>query len=177
MQQQPVAVVPPSPSDSPAEVIAAVDLGSNSFHMVVAQDQHGQLKVIDRSREMVRVGAEGNSAGKLSKESKERAIECLQRFGQRLQEMQADSVRVVGTNTLRVAKNRAEFIQRAEDALGHPIQIISGVEEERLIYQGTIHSLTGPDGKWLVIAIGGGRTEVIIGEQGEPLLMESVQMG
>jgi len=174
----------PSPISKPGElssesssVIAAVDLGSNSFHMVVAQDQHGQLKVIDRIREMVRLGAELNSAGKLSKESKERAIECLQRFGQRLQEMQADSVRVVGTNTLRVAKNRAEFIQRAEDALGHPIQIISGVEEARLIYQGTIHSITGPDGKWLVIDIGGGSTEVIIGEQGEPLLMESVQMG
>jgi len=164
-------------SSKPSSVIAAVDLGSNSFHMVVAQDQHGQIKVIDRIREMVRLGAGLNSSGKLSKESKERAIECLQRFGQRLQEMHADSVRVVGTNTLRLAKNSAEFIQRAEEALGHPIQIISGVEEARLIYQGTIHSITGPEGKWLVIDIGGGSTEVIIGEQGEPLLMESVQMG
>ncbi len=164
-------------SSDPSSVIAAVDLGSNSFHMVVAQDQHGQLKVIDRIREMVRLGAGLNSSGKLSKESKERAIECLQRFGQRLQDMHADSVRVVGTNTLRVAKNSAEFLQRAESALGHPIQIISGVEEARLIYQGTIHSITGPEGKWLVVDIGGGSTEVIIGEQGEPLLMESVQMG
>jgi len=164
-------------SSEPSSVIAAVDLGSNSFHMVVAQDQHGQLKVIDRIREMVRLGAGLNSSGKLSKESKERAIECLQRFGQRLQEMHADSVRVVGTNTLRVAKNSAEFIQRAEEALGHPIQIISGVEEARLIYQGTIHSITGPEGKWLVVDIGGGSTEIIIGKQGEPLLMESVQMG
>lgn len=164
-------------SSEPSSVIAAVDLGSNSFHMVVAQDQHGQLKVIDRMREMVRLGAGLNASGKLSKESKERAIECLQRFGQRLQEMHADSVRVVGTNTLRVAKNSAEFIQRAEDALGHPIQIISGVEEARLIYQGTIHSITGPEGKWLVADIGGGSTEIIIGEQGKPKLMESVQMG
>ena len=164
-------------SSKPSSVIAAVDLGSNSFHMVVAQDQHGQLKVIDRIREMVRLGAGLNSSGKLSKESKEKAIECLERFGQRLQEMCADSVRVVGTNTLRVAKNSTEFIQRAEEALGHPIQIISGVEEARLIYQGTVHSITGPDGKWLVIDIGGGSTEIIIGEQGEPLLMESVQMG
>ncbi|QMU61926.1 MAG: exopolyphosphatase [Gammaproteobacteria bacterium] len=164
-------------SSDPSSVIAAVDLGSNSFHMVVAQDQHGQLKVIDRIREMVRLGAGLNSSGKLSKESKERAIECLQRFGQRLQEMHADSVRVVGTNTLRVAKKSAEFIQRAEEALGHPIQIISGVEEARLIYQGTIHSLTGPEGKWLVVDIGGGSTEVIIGMQGNPLLMESVEMG
>ncbi len=174
----------PSPISSPGElssdpssVIAAVDLGSNSFHMVVAQDQHGQLKVIDRIREMVRLGAGLNASGKLSKESKERAIECLQRFGQRLQEMHADSVRVVGTNTLRVAKNSAEFIQRAEEALGHPIQIISGVEEARLIYQGTIHSITGPEGKWLVVDIGGGSTEIIIGKKGIPLLMESVQMG
>lgn len=174
----------PSPISSPAElasdpssVIAAVDLGSNSFHMVVAQDQHGQLKVIDRIREMVRLGAGLNSSGKLSKESKERAIECLQRFGQRLQEMHADSVRVVGTNTLRVAKNSTEFIQRAEEALGHPIQIISGVEEARLIYQGTIHSISGPEGNWLVVDIGGGSTEIIIGKEGDPLLMESVQMG
>jgi exopolyphosphatase/guanosine-5'-triphosphate,3'-diphosphate pyrophosphatase len=164
-------------SSDPSSVIAAVDLGSNSFHMVVAQDQHGQLKIIDRMREMVRLGAGLNSSGKLSKESKERAIECLQRFGQRLREMHADSVRVVGTNTLRVAKNSVEFIQCAEEALGHPIQIISGVEEARLIYQGTIHSITGPEGKWLVVDIGGGSTEVIIGKRGNPLLMESVQMG
>ncbi len=164
-------------SSSPSSVIAAVDLGSNSFHMVVAQDQHGQLKIIDRIREMVRLGAGLNSSGKLSKESKERALECLQRFGQRLKEMHADSVRVVGTNTLRVAKNSAEFIQHAEEALGHPIQIISGVEEARLIYQGTIHSITGPKGKWLVVDIGGGSTEIIIGKEGVPLLMESVQMG
>ncbi len=164
-------------SSEPTSVIAAVDLGSNSFHMVVAQDQHGQLKVVDRMREMVRLGAGLNASGKLSKQAKESAIECLQRFGQRLQEMHANSVRVVGTNTLRVAKKNAEFIQRAEEALGHPIQIISGVEEARLIYQGTIHSITGPDGNWLVVDIGGGSTEVIIGEQGEPKLMESVQMG
>ena len=164
-------------SSEPSSVIAAVDLGSNSFHMVVAQDQHGQLKVVDRMREMVRLGAGLNSAGKLSEEAKERAIECLQRFGQRLQEVHADSVRVVGTNTLRVAKKSTEFIQRAEEALGHPIQIISGVEEARLIYQGTIHSITGPEGNWLVVDIGGGSTELIIGNKGDPLLMESVQMG
>ena len=164
-------------SSEPSSVIAAVDLGSNSFHMVVAQDQHGQLKIVDRMREMVRLGAGLNSSGKLSEESKERAIECLQRFGQRLQEMHADSVRVVGTNTLRVAKNSAKFIQRAEEALGHPIQIISGVEEARLIYQGTVHSITGPEGNWLVVDIGGGSTEIIIGNKGKPLLMESVQMG
>ncbi len=173
----------PSPISNPGEltsdssVIAAVDLGSNSFHMVVAQDQHGQLKVVDRIREMVRLGAGLNASGKLSKDSQARGIECLQRFGQRLKEMHADSVRVVGTNTLRVAKNGADFIQQAEEALGHPIQIISGVEEARLIYQGTIHSITGPEGKWLVADIGGGSTELIIGESGEPLLMESVQMG
>ena len=174
----------PSPISYPGElsstassVIAAVDLGSNSFHMVVAQDQHGQLKIIDRMREMVRLGAGLNSAGILSEESQARGIECLEKFGQRLQEMHADSVRVVGTNTLRVAKNGSEFIQRAEEALGHPIQVISGVEEARLIYQGTIHAITGPDEKWLVVDIGGGSTEVIVGEKGEPLLMESVHMG
>ena len=160
-----------------SSVIAAVDLGSNSFHMVVAQDQHGRLKVIDRIREMVRLGAGLSQSGELSRDSQERALECLQRFGQRLREMHADSVRVVGTNTLRLAKNSTELIQRAEDALGHPIQVISGVEEARLIYQGAIQSITGPDGKWLIVDIGGGSTELIVGEQGRPLLMESVQMG
>ena len=164
-------------SPDASSVIAAVDLGSNSFHMVVAQDQHGQLKVIDRIREMVRLGAGFLENGELSKESQERAIECLQRFGQRLQDMHADSVRVVGTNTFRKAKNRTEFIQRAENALGHPIQVVSGIEEARLIYQGTIHSITGPEGKWLVVDIGGGSTELIVGEQGKPDLMESVHMG
>ncbi len=174
----------PSPTTSPnefasgiSEVIAAVDLGSNSFHMVVAQDQHGQLKVIDRIREMVRLGAGLDESGELSQESQERAIECLQRFGQRLQDMHANSVRVVGTNTFRRAKNSKKFTQRAEEALGHPIQIISGFEEARLVYQGSIHSIAGPDGKWLVVDIGGGSTEVIIGEKGEPIIMESVQMG
>ncbi|MCY3803987.1 MAG: Ppx/GppA family phosphatase, partial [Gammaproteobacteria bacterium] len=168
------------PDDPPLEVssvIAAVDLGSNSFHMVVARDEHGQLKVIDRIREMVRLGAGLNASGKISEDAQVRAIECLQRFGQRMQEMHADSVRVVGTNTFRRAKNSSEFIQRAEEALGHPIQVISGVEEARLIYHGTIHSVTGPPGKWLVIDIGGGSTEIIIGEKSRPILMESVQMG
>ena len=174
----------PSPISYPDElssgassVIAAVDLGSNSFHMVVAQDQHGQLKVIDRIREMVRLGDGLDDVGELTEESQLRAIECLQRFGQRLRDMHASSVRVVGTNTFRLAKNSSEFVLRAEEALGHPIQIISGVEEARLIYHGTIHSISGPEGKWLVVDIGGGSTELIIGENGKPILMESVQTG
>ncbi len=177
MQVPPLVQYPEELSAETSSVIAAVDLGSNSFHMVVARDQHGQLKVIDRIREMVRLGAGLDQSGNLSKQSQERAIECLQRFGQRLREMHADSVCVVGTNTLRRAKRSVKFMRRAELALGHPIQVISGVEEARLIYQGSIHSITGPAGKWLVVDIGGGSTEVIIGEQGKPLLMESVQLG
>ena len=177
MQIPTLTTYPDELSSSNSSVIAAVDLGSNSFHMVVAQDQHGQLKVIDRIREMVRLGAGLDQFGHLTSESQERAIECLQRFGQRLRDMHANSVRVVGTNTFRLAKNSAEFIQRLEEALGHPIQVVSGVEEARLIYQGTVHSITGPDGKWLVVDIGGGSTEIIIGEKGKPLLMESVQIG
>ena len=168
---------PEEPSSGISSVIAAVDLGSNSFHMVVARDQHGQLKVIDRLREMVRLGAGLDPSGEISTEAQDRAIKCLQRFGQRMQEMHAHSVRVVGTNTFRLVKNSGEFIQRAEKALGHPIQVISGVEEARLIYHGTIHSITGPQGKWLVIDIGGGSTEIIIGEKSKPILMESVRMG
>lgn len=171
------AIYPEKSSPETPSVIAAVDLGSNSFHMVVAHDQHGQLKIIDRIREMVRLGAGLDDSGRICEEAQERAIKCLQRFGQRMQEMHAHSVRVVGTNTFRHAKNNSGFVQRAEEALGHPIQVISGVEEARLVYHGTTHSITGPHGKWLVVDIGGGSTEVIIGEQREPILMESVQMG
>ena len=171
------AAFPEELSPEISSVIAAVDLGSNSFHMVVARDQHGQLKIVDRIREMVRLGAGLDASGMISQEAQDRAIGCLRRFGQRMQEMHAHSVRVVGTNTFRRARNSGAFIQRAEEALGHPIQVISGVEEARLVYHGTTHSITGPQGKWLVVDIGGGSTEVIIGQKREPILMESVQMG
>ena len=106
-----------------------------------------------------------------------RALACLQRFGQRLRDMHADSVRVVGTNALRLAHRKQAFLERAREALGHPIEIIAGMEEARLIYSGVAHTLPSEPGKRLVVDIGGGSTELIIGEGLNPLELESLQMG
>jgi len=159
------------------EVLAAVDLGSNSFHMVVARYSHGQLVIIDRLREMVRLAAGVGEDGRFDKEVAARAIACLERFGQRLRDMHARSVRVVGTNALRIARRKQAFLERAREALGHPIEIVSGMEEARLIYSGVAHNLPNEPGRRLVIDIGGGSTELIIGEGYEPLQLESLQMG
>jgi exopolyphosphatase/guanosine-5'-triphosphate,3'-diphosphate pyrophosphatase len=159
------------------DVLAAVDLGSNSFHLVVARYSHGQLVVIDRMREMVRLGAGVNADGRLDKQVAARALGCLERFGQRLRDMNAASVRVVGTNALRIARRKQAFLERAREALGHPIEIISGMEEARLIYSGVAHTLPAEPGRRLVIDIGGGSTELAIGEGYEPQLLESLKLG
>jgi exopolyphosphatase / guanosine-5'-triphosphate,3'-diphosphate pyrophosphatase len=159
------------------DVLAAVDLGSNSFHMVVARHSHGQLVIIDRLREMVRLAAGVAENGRIDKDVAARALACLQRFGQRLRDMHADSVRVVGTNALRLAHKKQAFLERAREALGHPIEIIAGMEEARLIYAGVAHTMPSEPGKRLVADIGGGSTELIIGEGLNPLELESLQMG
>ena len=156
---------------------AAVDLGSNSFHMVVSRIDDSVQTVIDRVREMVQLGSGLDNKNHLSEEASERALECLTRFGERLRGMDADNVRIVGTNTLRKARNAASFIRRAEEALGFPIEIISGIEEARLIYLGVSQTLQGDRGRRLVIDIGGGSTELIVGEKTLPLHMESLYMG
>ncbi len=159
------------------DVLAAVDLGSNSFHMVVARHSHGQLVILDRLREMVRLAAGLGDSGRLDDEATDRALRCLERFGQRLRAMQAGSVRVVGTNALRRARHKRGFLERARAALGHPIEIISGLEEARLIYSGVAHTSPMNPDKRLVIDIGGGSTEVVIGEGFNPLLLESLSVG
>ena len=157
------------------DVLAAVDLGSNSFHMVVARYSHGQLVILDRLREMVRLAAGLGDSGRLDDTATERALRCLERFGQRLRAVRADSVRVVGTNALRRAKRKRWFLERARAALGHPIEIISGLEEARLIYSGVAHTSPMSPDKRLVIDIGGGSTEVVIGVGFDPLLLLSTQ--
>jgi len=159
------------------DVLAAVDLGSNSFHMVVARYTHGQLVILDRLREMVRLGAGLEADGRLNKDVAARALACLERFGQRLRDMRPDSVRVVGTNALRRARRKEAFIERAREALGHPIEIVSGIEEARLIYSGVSHTMPVGPGRRLVCDIGGGSTEIVIGEGHQPLEMESLQTG
>jgi len=157
--------------------MAAVDLGSNSFHMVVARYSHGQLVILDRLREMVRLAEGLDAHGRLDKAVSSRALECLERFGQRLRDMKAESVRVVGTNTLRKAHRKQTFLERAREALGHPIEIISGIEEARLIYLGVANTMPNDPGKRLVVDIGGGSTELIIGEGFNPLRLESLYIG
>ncbi len=159
------------------ESYAAVDLGSNSFHMIVANLVDGQLQVIDRMKEMVRLASGLNNKQELTEESMLRALECLQRFGQRIREIPQVNVRAVGTNTLRQARNGNVFLSQAHDALGHPIEIIAGREEARLIYSGVAHSLYDEDSKRLVVDIGGGSTEVIIGQGFDAYCTESLYMG
>jgi exopolyphosphatase/guanosine-5'-triphosphate,3'-diphosphate pyrophosphatase len=172
---------PPAVTDDAASgdagVLAAVDLGSNSFHMVVARVDRGELIILDRLREMVRLGAGLDDDGTLSQEAVERAIACLARISERLQAMHAGDVRVVGTNTLRKARNKDEFLDRLAAVLGHAIDIISGVEEARLVYLGAVHSLPKLQGDRLVVDIGGGSTELIVGSGVEPRYLESLYMG
>ncbi len=157
--------------------LAAVDLGSNSFHMIVTRLTDGNIQVVDRLREMVRLRAGLNKQRKLSKEAQQRALDCLQRFAQRLENIPPGNIRIVGTNTLRSAKNASTFLARAQDILGNPIQVISGIEEARLIYLGVAHSLAENGMRRLVIDIGGGSTEIIIGRKFTPIRMESLPLG
>lgn len=159
------------------ESYAAVDLGSNSFHMIVANLVDGRLQIIDRMKEMVRLASGLNDRHELSKESMQLALECLQRFGQRIREIPHLNVRAVGTNTLRQARNGSVFLSQAHSALGHPIEIIAGREEARLIYSGVAHSLYDEVHQRLVIDIGGGSTELIIGCGFETYATESLYMG
>ncbi len=165
-----------APLTSPAELVA-LDLGSNSFHMVIAHLVGGQLQFIDRLRERVAL-AEGLDADKVLVDAAfTRGVECLERFGQRLRPMRSPQVRAVGTNTLRKARNARAFIDAAEEALGHPIEVISGAEEARLVYLGVSHALADESGRRLVVDIGGGSTECILGERFEAFRTESLHMG
>jgi len=159
-------------------MVAAVDLGSNSFHMIIASlEENGTLKVIDKIKEMVRLGAGLNSKKQLDEQTQLRALECLSRFSQRLQNINKEDIRIAGTNTLRIAKNSHKFIKRARKVLDHRIEIISGVEEARLVYHGAVYSLAELGNKRLVVDIGGGSTEIIIGENNTPIKLESLEMG
>ncbi|WP_328988005.1 exopolyphosphatase [Thiorhodovibrio winogradskyi] len=159
------------------ETFAALDLGSNSFHLLIARSDGGTLKVIDRYKEMVRLGEGLTESRDLRPDVAERALACLERIGQRLRALKPANVRVVGTNTLRQLRNGADFLARAEAAVGQPIEVIAGREEARLIYLGVAHGLAIGDEKRLVIDIGGGSTELIVGHGFTPLLRESLHMG
>ncbi|WP_049723232.1 exopolyphosphatase [Gilvimarinus polysaccharolyticus] len=162
---------------SGASQIAAIDLGSNSFHMIIAQWENQQLTLQDKLREPVRMGWGLQADGNLSDEARDQALACLERFGERLRDFPSGSVRAVGTKTLRSITNSKEFLKLAQEKLGHPVEIISGDEEARLIYLGVAHSIAPDDKSRLVIDIGGGSTEVIVGTGMQPSIKESLSMG
>ncbi len=164
-------------SNPEQQTYAAVDLGSNSFHMLVARREHGELRVLDRIREMVRLGGGLDAAGKLDPDTRQRALDCLARFGQRLRGIPAENVRSVGTQTFRRLHDSIEFLHASEQALGCPVDIIAGREEARLVYLGVTQWVSGEEHRQLVIDIGGGSTELVIGEGFEPLELESLQFG
>lgn len=157
--------------------LAAVDLGSNSFHMVVARFTQDGLQVIDRLRDPVRMAAGLTPDGQLLPEVRDRALACLARFGQRLRGLPRSRIRAAATNAVRQMRAPRAFLMTAETALGAPIEVVSGREEARLIYLGVAHYLNDPKQRQLVIDVGGGSTELVIGQGFEALETESLQMG
>ncbi|WP_305805570.1 exopolyphosphatase [Stenotrophomonas sp. YIM B06876] len=160
------------------DLLAAIDMGSNSFHMVIARYLLGQLRVVDRLRETVRMADGLDGHGGISADARQRALECLARFGQRIRDIPPLRVRALATNTVRQLRSPLAFLMPAETALGHAIEVVSGREEARLIYLGVAHAQPPhTDQHRLVIDIGGGSTEFIIGRRFETLERESLQAG
>lgn len=145
--------------------------------MIVGELRHGQITIIDRIRETVRLSEGLDQHGTLTEAARRRALDCLAQFGQRLRDMHASSVRTAGTSALRRASDSLAFRREAEEALGHPIEVISGIEEARLIFKGVAHSLPPFEGTRLVLDIGGGSTELILGRNQTPSALESLNMG
>lgn len=158
--------------------VAAIDLGSNSFHMIVAKlEDSGTLSIIDRLQDTVRLGGGLDSRGYIDEAAQTRAFACLETFAQRISDLPQSAIRIAGTNTLRVAKNARAFVKQAERILNHPIEIIEGREEARLIYLGVAHGLATKEGRRMVVDIGGGSTEFIIGQGMKTLRRESLYTG
>lgn len=158
-------------------MLASVDLGSNSFRLQICQNNNGQPQLVENIKQMVRFAAGLNEQKILDADSQQRALDCLAQFGERLRGFDAACVRAVATNTFRVAKNIAEFLPKAEAALGFPIEVIAGREEARLIYTGVVHTFPSEGRKMLVVDIGGGSTEFIVGRDVHPILTESLPLG
>ena len=158
------------------ELLAAIDMGSNSFHLAIARVDHGEVKKVASMSEKVQLAAGLDENKNLTEAAQQRGLACLARFVGRLSSVQSNRFRIVAPNALRQAKNGHEFIQKAAEILPKPIEIIAGREEARLIYLGVSHTMAN-SGRRLVIDIGGGSTELIIGEEFEPIHTESVQMG
>ena len=158
-------------------LLASVDLGSNSFRLQICRNHNGQPQTVENIKQMVRFAAGLDSNKQLDTASQERALTCLAQFSERLRGFTPDQVRAVATNTFRVAKNIDEFLPRAEAALGFPIEVIAGREEARLIYTGVMHTYPSSGKKLLIIDIGGGSTEFILGSTLNPTHTESLPLG
>jgi exopolyphosphatase/guanosine-5'-triphosphate,3'-diphosphate pyrophosphatase len=159
------------------DTLAAVDLGSNSFHLAIGRVVEAQIYPLDAVREVVRLGAGLGADKRIDRATQARALESLAKLAERLRGFPRQAVRAVGTNALRVAKNAPQFLREARQVLGFPIEVISGREEARLIYLGVAHSLPAAAHRRFVIDVGGGSTEFIIGTGFEPQLTESLYMG
>ncbi|MFB9866624.1 exopolyphosphatase [Vreelandella sulfidaeris] len=172
----PISAITAEEESGEPQRLAAIDMGSNSFHLLVANYQHERLQVVARLGEKVQLAAGLDDDGLLSEAAMQRALDCLGRFAPFLSDITNTNLRIVGTNALRDAHNSQTFIERAEAQLGHAIEIIAGREEARLIYLGAAHALA-ENGRRLIVDIGGGSTEFIIGEAFEPKALESLRMG
>jgi len=159
------------------QLLAAIDLGSNSFRLEIGVLEHGHIRRVEYLKETVRQGNGLDADRMLSLEAMQRGWECLARFSERLSGFGTKFVRAVATQTLREAKNRDEFLSHAEKLLGFPIEVISGREEARLIYSGVVNLLPQSEEKRLVIDIGGRSTEIILGSGFKPQTMESYRVG
>ena len=159
------------------QLLAAVDLGSNSFRLEIGHLDHGQIRRVEYLKETVRQGNGLDSDRNLSLAAMQRGWDCLARFAERISGFEPTQVRAVATQTLREARNRDVFLEKAQAILGFPIEIIPGREEARLIYSGVAHLLPQSDERRLVIDIGGRSTEMILGQGFKPTTMESYRVG
>lgn len=162
------------PTSSP--LFAAIDLGSNSFHMLVVREVAGSVQVVAKVKRKVRLAAGLDENKILSKEAMQRGWHCLEMFAEQLRDIPASNLRIVGTATLRIARNVSDFLNQAEQILGHQIEIISGDDEARIIYRGVAQTSSGT-GKRLIIDIGGASTELVVGQEFEAKLLTSLKMG
>jgi exopolyphosphatase/guanosine-5'-triphosphate,3'-diphosphate pyrophosphatase len=163
-------------SAAEGSLLGAIDLGSNSFHLIIARVEHGEIRPIHTLGERVQLGA-GFERGRLAEDAMARGLDCLTRFAQLLESVEITGIRIVGTHALRQAKNRREFTDAAEAVLGAPIDVVYGREEARLIYLGVAHTLADDESSRLVVDIGGGSTEFIVGQRFEPQRLVSLQLG
>ena len=161
---------------SASSLYAAIDLGSNSFHMLVVRGISGSIQTVARIKRKVRLATGLSQENHLSDEAMARGWQCLRLFAEQLQDIPVSQIRVVATATLRLATNAQQFLSVAEDILGCPVEVISGEEEARLIYQGVAHTTGGPDQR-LVVDIGGGSTELVTGSGAAATELFSLSMG